>query len=133
MFKWFKVNNCNIQVSFYGEIYTTLIELGHSFELSIANRPSCIDIKNADTQLKDNPFIKLNSSNSENQLTISVKTIRKNSEWKHYRASEFGIDGLVLAELVIKDMNHRVKYYSSDDDIFILDKPRREDIIAAIH
>jgi hypothetical protein len=133
MFKCFKANKFSIDVSFYGEIFITLSECDHSFELSIANRPRNIDIKNAETHLKDNPFIKLNSSNFENQLTVSVKTIRKKSEWKHYRASEFGIDGLLLAELIIKDMNQRVKYYSTDDDIFILDQPTRQDILAVIH
>jgi hypothetical protein len=133
MFKWFKANNCNIQVSSYGEIYITLIELGHSFELSIANRPCCIDIKNADTHLIYNPFIKFIGSTFENQLTVSVKTTRKKSEWKHYRASEFGIDGILFAELVIKDMNQRVKHYSTDDDLFILEQPTRQDILAVIH
>jgi hypothetical protein len=133
MLKCFKANKCNIRVSFYGEIYITLIELGHSFELSVANRPRCLDLKNADTHLKDNPFIKLNSSNFENQLTVSAKTIRKKSEWKHYRCSEFTIDGLVLAELIIKEMNQRVKYYSTDDDLFILEQQTRQDILAVIH
>jgi len=133
MFKYFKANKCGIHISFYGEMFITLIELGHSFEVSITNRPHCIDIKNAEDHLMDNPFIKLNSSNFENSLTISVITMRRKSEWKHYHASEFGIDGLVLAELVIKDMNQRVKYYSTDDDLFIVEQPTSQDILAVIH
>jgi hypothetical protein len=133
MLKCFKNNKCSIEVSFYGEIYITVIELGHSFELSISNRPHCADIKYADIHAKDNLFIKLNSSSFSNPLTVSVKTLRKRSEWKHYCASEFGTDGLVLAEVVLKDMGQRVKYYSTGDDILIQEKPTKADILAAIH
>ncbi len=133
MFKCFKANKCSIEVSFYGEIYITLIELGHSFELSISNRSHCADIKYAETHLEDNLFTKINSPNFKNPLTVSVKTMRRKSEWKHYLVSEHDNDGLVLAELVIKDMTQRVKYYSTNDDFFTLNQQTKEDILAAIH
>tara|TARA_R110002167_G_C12705114_1_gene654275 strand:- start:11479 stop:12213 length:735 start_codon:yes stop_codon:yes gene_type:complete len=133
MFKCFKANKCSIDVSFYGEIFITLAECDHSFELSITNRPRCIDIKSADTHLGDNHFIKMNSSSFNNSLTVSVKTMRKKSEWKHYSISEFDIDGLILAELIIKNMHQRVMYYSNSDEALSLDQQTKLDRLAAIH
>ncbi|TWX68527.1 hypothetical protein ESZ36_08515 [Colwellia demingiae] len=133
MFKSFKAHKCSIKVSFYGEIYITLIELGHSFELSIANRPLCADIKYADTHLEGNQFLKLNSSNFDNSLTVSFKTLRKTSEWKHYNLSDVELHGRELAELITKEMHQRAKYYSSNDEVLILDQTTKEDMFAAIH
>ena len=133
MLKCFKANKCGIAVSFYGEIFITLAECDHSFEISIANRPHCIDIKNAEPHLGGNHFIKMNSSSFESTLTVSVKTMRIKSEWKHYLVSEFGNNGLVLAELVIKNMTQRVKYYSTKDDFLTLNQQTKADILAAIH
>jgi hypothetical protein len=133
MLKCFKANKCSIDISFYGEIFITLAECDHSFELSIANRPRCIDIKSAETHLGDNHFIKMNSSSFESTLTVSVKTMRRKSEWKHYLVSEFGTDGLVLAELIIKNMHQRVRYYSTSDEALSLDQQTKLDRLAAIH
>lgn len=133
MFKCFKANKCSIEVSFYGEIYITLIELGHSFEISISNRPHCADIKYADIHAKDNLFIKLNTSSFNNPLTVSVKTLRKRSEWKHFNLSEVKLDGKGLAELINNEIHRKTKYYSSNDEVLMLNLMTKEDILAAIH
>ena len=113
MFKQFKAINCLIEISFYGEIIITINENGHRFELSITNRPN---IKNSETLLKkleSVKFLKLSNIDLNDSLTVSIKTMRRRSEWKHLLVSEYNNDETLLTEVIIKEIKQRVRYYSN--------------------
>lgn len=134
MFKQFKTEKCHIEISFYGEIFITLNESGHRFELSIANRPNIKNSKELLKKLERNKFIKLDIDYSKNSLTISIRTIRKRSEWKHFQAPENNNDWSILAETILKEVKTRVRYYNNDDySHFSINHSNKEDKIAAIH
>mgnify|MGYP005813681133 CR=1 FL=1 len=134
MFKYFKANKCGIHISFYGEIFITLMELGHSFEISISKRPKRVVLQDLEEQLLTNTFIKLSHNNAKATLTLSVKTLRQRAEWKYYDTEEFSADGLLLAETISKDMIQRVRYYSSnDDEVILVNHGTTKDKLAAIH
>jgi hypothetical protein len=133
MFKYFKANKCGIHISFYGEIFITLMELGHSFEISISKRPKSVVLQDLEEQLLTNTFIKLSHNNAKATLTLSVKTLRKRAEWKYYDIKEFNDDGQLLAETISKDIIQRVRYYSSNDEVFSTNHGTTKDKLAAIH
>jgi hypothetical protein len=134
MLKQFKTENCDIDISFYGEIFITINESGHRFELSIANRPNIKNSKELLKRLETNKFIKLDNDYFNNSLTISIRTIRKRSEWKHFQAPENNYDWSILAETILKEVKARVRYYNNDDySHFSINDSSKEDKIAAIH
>jgi len=134
MFKYFKANKCDIHISFYGEIFITLIELGHSFEISITSHPRCVDFKILEEQLLTNTYIKLSNYDAKSILTVSVKTLRQRAKWKYYDIKKFNDDGQLLVGTISKDMIQRVRYYSSnDDEIFSINHRTTKDKLAAIH
>ena len=134
MLKYFKSKQCNIHVSFYGEIFITLVELGYSFEISISNRPQNLNLNNIEAQLSNSSFITVSNNNTVSSLTVSVKTMRKKSQWKYYQAEAFSMDGSALAKNIHKDMTQRVRYYSHIDDVeLFLKHATKEDKLAVIH
>jgi hypothetical protein len=134
MFKQFKAINCFIEISFYGEILITINENGHRFELSITNRQN---IKNPDKLLKELEkvsFLKLGSIDINDSLTVSIKTMRRRSEWKHLLVSEYNNDETLLTEVIIKEIKQRVRYYSNLDlGDSTLNDVSTEDKLALIH
>ncbi len=134
MFKYFKINKCDIHISFYGEIFITLIELGHSFEISITNSPRCVEFEILEEQLLKNTFIKLRHYDAKSTLTVAVKTLRQRAEWKYYDIGKFNDDAQLLAETIFKDITQRVRYYSSNDyEMFSINHGTTKDKLAAIH
>jgi len=134
MFKYFKVKKCDIHISFYGEILIMLAELGHSFEISITNRPRCVDFKILEEKLLKNTFIKLSHYDAKSTLIVAVKTLRQRAEWKYYDIGKFNDDAQALADTIFKDMTQRVRYYSSnDDEVFSINHGTTRDKLSAIH
>ena len=133
MFKQFKARKCLIEVSFYGEILITLNEDGHRFELSISNRPN---IKNTEILLKKLEivkFLKLSNIDLNDSLTVSIKTMRRRSQWKHYLVAEYKSDMPLLVDIMIKELHQRVRYYNSTPSDSIVNPTTPEDKLAAIH
>lgn len=133
LFKYFKAQNCLINVSFYGEIIITLTEMGHSFELSITSRPHFLNIDAHLEQLKNVPYIKLTSYSPNNSMALSVRTIRPKALWKHYPIDINTLDNS-LVERVFSDIKIKMNSYSTqDDDSSYTVIPSKNDILAAIH
>ena len=134
MFKQFKARNCLIEISFYGEILITLNEDGHGFELSITNRPN---IKNPEILLKkleSVKFLKLSYIDLNDSLTVSIKTMRRRSEWKHLLVSEYNNDETLLTEVIIKEINQRTRYYNNSAPCeWTINNVSKEDKLALIH
>jgi hypothetical protein len=134
MFKQFKARNCLIEISFYGEIIITINENGHRFELSITNRPN---IKNSEKLLKELEkvnFLKLGSIDMNDSLTVSIKTMRRRSEWKHLLVSEYNNDETLLTEVIIKEINQRTRYYNNSAPCeWTINDVSTEDKLALIH
>lgn len=132
--KCFKSKHCGIHISFYGEILITLHELDSSFEFSISSAPHHIDKKALEALLTENSFAKTIDVDSVSSLMISVKTMRKKSQWKHYCAADFNMDGSVITENIYKDISQRVRYYSHiNNEGQCLKQVTKEDKLAAIH
>jgi hypothetical protein len=132
--KKFEDLNYRIEISFYGEILITLNESGHRFELSMINRPNIKTTETILQKLEEVQFIKLNSFDLNNSLTISIKTMRSRSEWKHYLATEYKNDGSLLAEIIIKEIQQKVRYYNNYDQVdWAVNYSSTEDKLAAIH
>ena len=132
--KFYKSKNCDIGVSFYGEIYISINGTGHAFELSISNAPSSIKIKAIEASLDRIDFAKMSHFGSVSSLMVSVKTLRKKSHWKHYCASDFNMDATLIADNIYKDLLQRVRYYSyTINEEHYLNQVTKEDKLAAIH
>jgi hypothetical protein len=134
MFKQFKARNCLIEISFFGEILITLNEDGHRFELSITNRPN---IKNPEILLKkleSVKFLKLSNIDLNDSLTVSIKTMRRRSEWKHLLVSEYNNDETLLTEVIIKEINQRTRNYNNSALCeWTINNVSKEDKLALIH
>lgn len=134
LFKQFKASGCKIDISFYGEIFVSLPDSAHRFELAISNRPN---IKNADDLLKKLEgvqFVKLENVDLCNTLVLSIKTIRPRAQWKHYSVSEFENDSGLFADTILKELRQRVRYYNNQDTIeWSVNHSSTEDKLAAIH
>jgi hypothetical protein len=133
LFKQFKANDCKISISFYGEVFVSLPQSEHRFELAISNRP---DIKNTKALLKrleSTQFVKSDSFNVSNTLVVSIKTIRPRAMWKHYLVSEFKNDYGLFADTILKELRQRVRYYNQDTSEWEVNHLSTEDKLAAIH
>jgi len=134
LFKQFKASGCKIDISFYGEIFVSLPDSVHRFELAISNRPN---IKNADDLLKkleSVQFIKLDKIDVNNTSVVSIKTIRPRAQWKHYSVSEFENDSGLFAETILKELRQRVRFYNNQDtNEWSVNHSSTEDKLAAIH
>ena len=132
--KFYKSKNCDIRVSFYGEIYISINGTGHAFELSISNAPSSINIEALEASLDRSDFAKISHFEPVSSLIISAKTLRKKSHWKHYCASDFNMNGTLIADNIYKDLLQRVRYYSyTINEEHCLNEVTKEDKLAAIH
>lgn len=134
LFKQFKASGCKIYISFYGEVFVSLPDSVHRFELAISNRPT---IKNADdllNKLESVRFVKLDSFDADNTLVVSIKTIRTRAEWKHYSVAEFKSDHCLFADTILKELRQRVRYYNNpDSNEWTVNHSSTEDKLAAIH
>ncbi|MFT5298851.1 MAG: hypothetical protein ACI9YH_004903 [Colwellia sp.] len=134
LFKLFKTQKCHIEISFYGEIFITLNESKHRFELSITNRPNINKPEELLKKLESTVFLKLNNIDLNNTLTVSIKTMRPRSLWKHYLISEYNNNMSFLVESIIKETYQRVRYYNTPTQGDIeLNSSRTEDKLAVIH
>jgi len=133
LFKYFKAQSCLIHISFYGEIIITLTEMGHSFELSITNRPHFLNIDEYLEQLKTAAYIRLPSHNPHNSMTLSVKTIRPKAIWKHYSIDINNTEN-TLIEQVFNDLKTKMNSYSNQEgESSYAVIPSKNDLLAAIH
>ena len=134
LFKQFKANGCKIDISFYGEVFVSLPESVHRFELAISNRPTIKNAVGLLKKLESVRFVKLDSFDTNKTLVVSIKTIRSRAEWKHYSVSEFKSDYGLFAETILKELRQRVRYYSNQGpDEWTVNHSSTEDKIAAIH
>jgi len=134
LFKQFKTQKCKIEISFYGEIFITLNESEQRFELSINNRPNISKHEELLKKLESTEFLKLNNIDLNDTLTVSIKTMRNRSLWKHYLISEYNNNMSLLAESILKETYQRVRYYNSPtQDDCAINSSNTEDKLAAIH
>jgi len=73
LFKQFKVSGCTIDISFYGEVFVSLSEGVHRFELAISNRPNIKNAKDLLKKLENVQFLKLDNIGVNNTLTVSYR------------------------------------------------------------
>ncbi len=134
LLKQFKASGCKIDISFYGEVFVSLPESVHRFELAISNRPT---IKNTEVLLKkleSIQFVKLDNIDVDDTLVVSIKTIRSHAKWKHYSVSEFKSDYCLFADTILKELHLRVRYYNNpDSNEWTVNDSSTEDKLAAIH
>jgi len=134
LFKQFKASGCKIDISFYGEVFVSLPESVHRFELAISNRPNIKSAEYLLKKLESVQFVKLDNIDAGNTLVISIKTIRPRAQWKHYSVSEFKDDYGLFTETILKEIRQRVRYYNNQNsNEWTVNYSSTEDKIAAIH
>jgi len=134
LFKLFKTHKCHIEISFYGEVFITLNESKHRFELSITNRPNINKPEELLEKLENTELLKLNNIDLNDTLTVSIKTMRERSLWKHYLISDYNNNMSLLAESILKETYQRVRYYNnSTQRTAATISSSTEDKLAVIH
>ncbi len=133
LLKYFKSQNCQIEVSWWGEIFVTLSSYDTPFEISINQRPL---IKNVGGIIKE-----VNESDSSTvcvedyfgTYSITVRPIRKNSKSHSFPIDITSSLETDLSDLILEHITRKVSsYYSQCDEFIKLKKVSSDDIIAIV-
>jgi hypothetical protein len=132
-FKYYKSLGCNVQVSWWGEIFIFLPNFETPFEISINHSPPHIKLDQIIKKVKDSGVARISNSYLETSMSISLRSVRKRTKWHSFPIDANMVESIHLAEKVYEHIHLKISsYYKHDDELDKLRKITKEDLIAVI-
>ncbi len=133
LFKFYKAQGCNIEVTWWGEIFISLPNFETPFEISINHSPHHIKIDQVIKKVKDSGVARISNSGLETSMSISVRPVRKMSKWHSFPIDIYVTEPANLAAKVHEHIHSKISsYYKHDDELDKLRIITKEDLIAVI-
>jgi len=133
LFKLYKEQGCNIEVTWWGEIFISLPSFETPFEVSINHKPNHIQVDDVIKKIKDSGVGRIASYDFSRTLSLSVRPVRKRTKWHSFLIDTNMVEFVSIVEKV--DMHIQLKissYYKHDNELDKLRKITKEDLIAVI-
>jgi len=131
LFKYFKSQNCRIEVSWWGEIFVTLSSYDTPFEISINQRPLIKNVSDIIKEVNESGISTVCVEDYFDIYSITVKPIRKNSKSHSFPVDITSKQVTDLGDLILEHITRKVSsYYSQCDEFIKLRRVNSGDIIA---
>ena len=132
-FKYFKSQNCQIEVSWWGEIFVTLSSYDIPFEISINQRPLIKNISDIIKEVNESGISSVRVEDYFDTYSITVRAIRKNSKSHSFPIDITSNQEAELGDLIIEHITRKISsYYSQCDEFIKLRQVNCADIIAIV-
>jgi len=133
LFKLYKEQGCNIEVTWWGGIFILLPNFETPFEISINHKPAYIKVDKVIKKIKDSGLARIANLDFETSLSLSVRPIRKRTKWHSFPIDTKVAEPLSLATKVNEHIQPKISsYYKHDDELDKLRQITKEDLIAVI-
>jgi len=133
LFKFYKAQGCNIEVTWWGEIFIKLPSFETPFEISINHKPAHIKIDQVIKKIKDSGLARIANLDLATSLSLSVRPIRKRTKWHSFAIDTKVAKPVSLTAKVNEHIQPKISsYYKHDDELDKLRKITKEDLIAVI-
>lgn len=133
LFKYFKSQNCRIEVSWWGEIFVTLSSYDTPFEISINQRPLIKNVSDIIKEVNESGISTVCVEDYFDTYSITVKPIRKNSKSHSFPVDIISNQQAELGDLILEHITHKISsYYSQCGEFIKLRRVNSGDIIAII-
>jgi hypothetical protein len=133
LFKFYKAQGCNIEVTWWGEIFISLPSFETPFEISINHKPTYIKVDQVIKTIKDFGLARISNLDFATSLSLSVRPIRKRTKWYAFPVDINVADPVLLAENIYEHICQKVSSYTKPEDG--VDKLRgitKEDLTAIV-
>jgi hypothetical protein len=107
LFKHYKSEGCDIEISWWGEVFVTLPDYLTPFEISINHKPMSLNIDKTTKEAKEKKLSSLSNFCFKKTLAISMRPLRQRGKWK-----SFELDG-ELKSIGEKTLTHIIPKLSS--------------------
>jgi hypothetical protein len=133
LFKYFKSKNCQIEVSWWGEIFVTLSSYDIPFEISINRRPLIKDINDIIKKVERGGVNTVCVDDDFNKYSITVRPVRRNTKPHSFPIDISSTQVADLGSLILEHIIGKVSsYYSQCNDLIKLHNTNNDDIIAIV-
>lgn len=133
LFKLYKAQGCNIEVTWWGEIFISLPSFETPFEISINHKPNYIKVNDVIKNIKDSGVARIANSDFATSLSLSVRPVRKRTKWHSFPIDTKMVEYASLAAKVNEHIQPKISsYYKHDDELDRLHQITKEDLIAVI-
>jgi hypothetical protein len=133
LFKYFKSQNCQIEVSWWGEIFVTLSDYDMPFEISINQRPLIKNVSDIIREVNESGISTVSVEDYFEIYSITVRPIRKNSKIHSFPINITSKLVTDLGDLILEHITRKVSsYYSQCDEFIKLRAISIGDIIAIV-
>jgi hypothetical protein len=133
LFKLYKAQGCNIEVTWWGEIFISLPSLETPFEISINHKPNHIKVNDVIKNIKGSGFARIGNLDFATSLSLSVRPIRKKTKWHTLAIDTNDTDSSFIAVKMHENIHPKISsYYKEDNELDKIRKISKEDLIAVI-
>jgi hypothetical protein len=84
LFKHYKSAGCDIEISWWGEVFVTLPDYLTPFEISIHHKPISLNIDKTAKEAKEKKLSSLSDFCFKKTLAISMRPLRQRGKWKSF-------------------------------------------------
>jgi hypothetical protein len=133
LFKLYKAQGCNIEITWWGEVFISLPNFETSFEVSINHKPAYIKVDQLIKKIKDSGLARIANLDFAASLSLSVRPIRKRTKWHSFAIDTKVTESSFIAAKVHENIHPKISsYYKHDDELGRLRQITKEDLIAVI-
>jgi hypothetical protein len=133
LFKYFKSQDCQIEISWWGEIFVTLPDYETPFEVSINQTPIFNNVDDSIRAVKQKKSEIIKVQGVFCQYVVSVRPIRQNTKWYEFPIELTNTEPTSLGSMIIKHIIRKVSsYHSQDIEFSKFKKITKNDFIAVV-
>jgi hypothetical protein len=133
LFKYLKSQNCQVEVSWWGEIFVTLSNYDTPFEISINQRPLINDVSDIIREVNEGDITTVFVEDYFEKYSITVRPIRKNSKNHSFPIEITSTQEADLGNLILEHITRKVSsYHTQCNELIKLRKINSDDIIAIV-
>lgn len=133
LFKIYKAQGCNIEITWWGEIFISLPSFETPFEISINHKSNDIKFDDVINKIKDSGVARIPNYDFATSLSLSVRPIRKRTKWHSFNIDTNEAESSFIAAKTHENIHLKLSsYYKHDNELDKLRKITKEDLTAII-